>query len=77
MLLADEQNIREVIMFLMNQRAEDLMMGAPSEPTRTNSLRPAARPAQGIRHKGRLRGVLPEDSFEDKRELTFSARFMR
>ena len=32
MLLADEMNIREVIMFPMNQRAEDLMMGAPSEP---------------------------------------------
>ncbi|MCE8439319.1 aspartate--tRNA ligase [Rhodovulum sulfidophilum] len=32
MLLADQQNIREVIMFPMNQRAEDLMMGAPSEP---------------------------------------------
>ncbi len=33
MLLADEANIREVIMFPMNQRAEDLMMGAPSEPS--------------------------------------------
>ncbi|MEM1383604.1 MAG: aspartate--tRNA ligase [Pseudomonadota bacterium] len=33
MLLADEENIREVIMFPMNQRAEDLMMGAPSDPT--------------------------------------------
>ena len=33
MLLADEANIRQVIMFPMNQRAEDLMMGAPSEPT--------------------------------------------
>ncbi len=33
MLLADEANIREVIMFPMNQRAEDLMMEAPSEPT--------------------------------------------
>ncbi|MAM63911.1 aspartate--tRNA ligase [Maritimibacter sp. UBA3975] len=32
MLLADEDNIREVMMFPMNQRAEDLMMGAPSEP---------------------------------------------
>jgi aspartyl-tRNA synthetase len=31
MLLADQQNIREVIMFPMNQRAEDLMMEAPSE----------------------------------------------
>ena len=32
MLLADEANIREVILFPMNQRAEDLMMNAPSEP---------------------------------------------
>ena len=30
MLLADEPNIREVILFPMNQRAEDLMMQAPS-----------------------------------------------
>jgi aspartyl-tRNA synthetase len=33
MLLADTQNIREVIMFPMNQRAEDLLMNAPSDPT--------------------------------------------
>ncbi len=33
MLLADETSIREVIMFPMNQRAEDLMLGGPSEPT--------------------------------------------
>jgi aspartyl-tRNA synthetase len=33
MLLADQQNIREVVMFPMNQRAEDLMMNAPSDPT--------------------------------------------
>ncbi len=31
MLIADEPNIREVILFPMNQRAEDLMMGAPSD----------------------------------------------
>ena len=31
MLLADEPNIREVVMFPMNQQAEDLLMGAPSE----------------------------------------------
>ncbi|WP_195819587.1 aspartate--tRNA ligase [Roseobacter sp. MH60115] len=33
MLLAEENNIREVILFPMNQRAEDLMMAAPSDPT--------------------------------------------
>ena len=33
MLLADQDNIREVIMFPMNQRAEDLMMQAPSNPS--------------------------------------------
>jgi aspartyl-tRNA synthetase len=33
MLLAGEENLREVVLFQMNQRAEDLMMGAPSEAT--------------------------------------------
>ncbi len=33
MLLANEPNIREVIAFPLNQRAEDLMMQAPSEQT--------------------------------------------
>ena len=32
MLLADADNLRDVILFPMNQRAEDLMMGAPNEP---------------------------------------------
>ena len=33
MLLAGEENLREVVLFPMNQRAEDLMMGAPAEVT--------------------------------------------
>jgi aspartyl-tRNA synthetase len=33
MLLCGEQNLREVVLFPMNQRAEDLMMGAPAEAT--------------------------------------------
>ncbi|MCA1749156.1 MAG: aspartate--tRNA ligase, partial [Sphingomonadales bacterium] len=31
MLIAGEPNLREVVLFPMNQKAEDLMMGAPSE----------------------------------------------
>jgi aspartyl-tRNA synthetase len=31
MLLCGEENLREVVLFPMNQRAQDLMMGAPSE----------------------------------------------
>ena len=31
MLLADEKNIREVTLFPLNQNAQDLLMGAPSE----------------------------------------------
>src|SRR5262249_14145894 len=31
MLLCGEENLREVVLFPMNQRAEDLMMGAPSD----------------------------------------------
>ena len=40
MLLADESNIREVILFPMNQKAEDLMMKAPSkvEPKQLREL---------------------------------------
>ena len=33
MLLADEPNIREVILFPLNQQGEDVMMGAPAEIT--------------------------------------------
>jgi aspartyl-tRNA synthetase len=33
MLLCNEQNLREVVLFPMNQKAQDLMMGAPSPAT--------------------------------------------
>ena len=31
MLLADEPNLREIVLFPMTGKAEDLMMGAPSD----------------------------------------------
>ncbi|WP_181703640.1 aspartate--tRNA ligase [Chthonobacter albigriseus] len=33
MLICGAQNLREITLFPMNQRAEDLLMGAPSDPT--------------------------------------------
>jgi aspartyl-tRNA synthetase len=36
MLLAEEKNIREVILFPMNQQAQDLMMNAPATVPETN-----------------------------------------
>jgi len=53
MLLADEPNIREVILFPLNQQGEDLMMGAPApvdekrlkELSLKLDLAPKARPA--------------------------------
>ncbi|HCP01271.1 MAG TPA: aspartate--tRNA ligase, partial [Rhodospirillaceae bacterium] len=49
MLIADEPNIREVIAFPMNQRAEDLMMGAPAEvdDTRLHELHLKKLPTKG------------------------------
>ncbi len=40
MLLADEPNLREVILFPLNQQGEDLMMGAPAPvgPARLKEL---------------------------------------
>ena len=54
MLLAGEENLREVVLFPMNQRAEDLLMGAPAPATpkqlrelhiRSTATPPAAKPA--------------------------------
>ena len=47
MLLADEPNIREVILFPLNQQGEDLMMGAPAEVPAgaLEGIAPQTRPA--------------------------------
>ena len=52
MLLAGEPNIREVVLFPMNQRAEDLMMSAPGEVTRQAAAR-AQHPPRAPRRDGR------------------------
>ncbi len=50
MLLAGEENLREVVLFPMNQRAEDLLMGAPSEvtPKQLRELHIRPQPAEEI-----------------------------
>ncbi|HEX8364777.1 MAG TPA: aspartate--tRNA ligase [Allosphingosinicella sp.] len=63
MLLAGEPNIREVVLFPMNQRAEDLMMGAPSEVT-ARQLRElhirVVEPAGAAPKKDPAKAVAPE-----------------
>ncbi|AKH41855.1 aspartyl-tRNA synthetase [Altererythrobacter atlanticus] len=58
MLLADEPNIREVIAFPMNQRAQDLMMGAPNtvsaKQLRELHIRLAERPKAEGEDKARV-----------------------
>ncbi|HZF93574.1 MAG TPA: amino acid--tRNA ligase-related protein, partial [Allosphingosinicella sp.] len=62
MLLADEPNIREVILFPMTQKAEDLMMGAPSEvsPKQLRELHIRLAEAPGTAKKDPARAVAPE-----------------
>ena len=62
MLLAGEPNIREVVLFPMNQRAEDLMMNAPGEVTRQAAARAAHphRAARGTAAKDPAKVVAPE-----------------
>ena len=58
MLLAEEPNIREVIAFPMNQRAQDLMMGAPSvvspRQLRELSIRTVEQPKGSEAEKARV-----------------------
>ena len=62
MLLADEPNLREVVLFPMNQRAEDLMMGAPGEvtPKQLRELHIRIVPPVGTADKDPARVVAPE-----------------
>ncbi len=52
MLICSAQNLREISLFPMNQRAEDLLMGAPSLPSnkqmRELSLRSTAEPKKDV-----------------------------
>ena len=57
MLLCGEENLREVVLFPMNQRAEDLLMGAPSEVTHEAAAR-AAYPARSSEGRQDLIGPL-------------------
>ncbi len=52
MLLADEPNIREVVAFPMNSRAQDLMMNAPREVSE-HQLRELHIRLRGVRQAGR------------------------
>ena len=63
MLLCGTKNLREISLFPMNQQAEDLLMGAPSEATHQAAAR-AAHPAQsageGRSFSSRRRRLDPE-----------------
>jgi aspartyl-tRNA synthetase len=63
MLIADEPNIREVIAFPMNQRAQDLLMGAPA----------AASPEQLRELHLRVVDLPPDEATQAERESLGSA----
>jgi aspartyl-tRNA synthetase len=62
MLLAGEPNIREVVLFPMNQKAEDLMMNAPGEVTakQLRELHIRLVPPSGTAPKDPAKAVAPE-----------------
>jgi aspartyl-tRNA synthetase len=62
MLIAGEPNIREVVLFPMNQRAEDLMMNAPGEvtPKQLKELHIRLVPPSGTAAKDPAKVVAPE-----------------
>ncbi|MGQ0558226.1 MAG: aspartate--tRNA ligase [Sphingosinicella sp.] len=62
MLLAGEPNLREVVLFPMNQRAEDLMMAAPGEVSgrQLRELHLRIVPPSGTSEKETARIVVPE-----------------
>jgi aspartyl-tRNA synthetase len=62
MLLAGEPNIREVVLFPMNQKAEDLMMNAPGEvtPRQLRELHLRIVPPAGTAAKDPAKVVAPE-----------------
>jgi aspartyl-tRNA synthetase len=62
MLLAGEPNLREVVLFPMNQRAEDLMMNAPGEVTakQLRELNIRIVPPSGTAAKDPAKVVAPE-----------------
>jgi aspartyl-tRNA synthetase len=62
MLLAGEPNLREVVLFPMNQRAEDLMMNAPGEVTakQLRELHLRIVPPSGTAAKDPAKVVAPE-----------------
>jgi len=62
MLIAGEPNIREVVLFPMNQKAEDLMMNAPGEvtPKQLRELHIRLVPPSGTAAKDPAKVVAPE-----------------